>query len=181
MAMRWNCFLRHLPEQPLQVLAALQERLHLLGQLEAATPAKERASLLGRIGEDYRQLGMLDEAIAHLERALELAQTAKAPGLQVPLMLRMATALQHRGEHARAEVMFQDALRRTRDHQVQAVELEDFALQHLGKCLVEMGHHAQARDCFEQALALRLAKGEQGLIASTRQALDLLLAAQALV
>lgn len=179
--MRWNCFLRHLPEQPLQVLSALQERLHLLGTLDAATSARERASLLGRIGEDYRQLGMLDDASAHLERALELAQAAKAPALEVTLTLRLATARQHRGEHARAEVMFQGALARTRDPAAQAAELEDFALQHMGKCLVEMGHYAQARDCFEQALRLRLAKGDQGLIASTREALDLLLAAQALV
>lgn len=124
---------------------------------------------------------MLDEAVSYLERAHELALAAKAPSLAVTMALRLATARQHRGEHPRAETMFQEALRRTRDPAAQAAQLEDFALQHLGKCLVEMGRLAEARDCFEQALTLRIGKGEQGLIASTREALDLLLAAQPLL
>ena len=54
---------------------------------------------------------------------------------------------------------------------VEAPELEDFALQHLGKCLVDAGRAAEGVEQLERALALRLRKGDPALIASTAEAL----------
>ena len=54
---------------------------------------------------------------------------------------------------------------------VEAPELEDFALQHLGKCLVDAGRAPEGVEQLERALALRLRKGDATLIASTAEAL----------
>lgn len=43
--------------------------------------------------------------------------------------------------------------------------------KHYGKCLVEQGRTVEAVAHFEHALALRQARGDAGLIASTRAAL----------
>jgi tetratricopeptide (TPR) repeat protein len=37
----------------------------------------------------------------------------------------------------------------------EAADYEDFALQHLGKCLVEMGRVDEAIECLDRALVLR--------------------------
>jgi tetratricopeptide (TPR) repeat protein len=52
-----------------------------------------------------------------------------------------------------------------------ASDYEDFALQHLGKCLVEMGRVDEAIACFDRALILRWMKADPELIASTEEAL----------
>ncbi|MNY04047.1 hypothetical protein D3C86_1366980 [compost metagenome] len=103
--MAWNCFLRNLPQLPQQVAVELRSGLQRLAALAPDAPPDERASILGRIGEYYRQLGMLDQAVSYLERAHEVALAAKAQSLAVTMALRLATARQHRGEHPRAEAL----------------------------------------------------------------------------
>jgi len=52
--------------------------------------------------------------------------------------------------------------------------LLDYVLQHFGKCLVELGELDRAEAMFEEALQLRRQRGDEGLVASTRQAIDAL-------
>src|SRR5699024_12286139 len=52
-------------------------------------------------------------------------------------------------------------------------EYVDFALQHKGKCLMELARLNDAEACFVKALALRNAKGDAALMDSTEQAIDL--------
>ncbi len=82
--------------------------------------------------------------------------------------IRHATALQYSEEHLAAKSRFISIVHECRARD----EYLDFALQHLGKCLAEMEHFNKARTCFEEALELRLLRGDPKLISSTQFALD---------
>lgn len=50
----------------------------------------------------------------------------------------------------------------------------DFALQHKGKCLMELDRNFEAKECFKEALKIREQKEDSELIRSTILALDFL-------
>jgi tetratricopeptide (TPR) repeat protein len=125
-------------------------------------------AILGPLGEAYRQLAQLDPAVECGEEALALALKLGNETALITNGIRLATAYQYRNEQARALPLFQQALERARARGF----MVDFALQHLGKCLVELGQKDEALACFHEALALRRAKGDAGLIASTEEAIE---------
>lgn len=129
----------------------------------------ERLQLLGRIGNDQRSLGNLTEAEMFLTEAVALARTLGARRHEAANLIRLATARQYGGQHVEAEAMFREAVALTASGD--AADYEDFALQHLGKCLVEMGWVEAAIACFDRALVIRWMKADADLIASTEAAL----------
>jgi HTH-type transcriptional regulator, pleiotropic regulator of extracellular virulence genes len=129
----------------------------------------ERLHLLGQIGNDQRSLGNLLEAEMFLSEAVALARTLGDRRREAVNRIRLATARQYSGEHAEAEAIFREALALTLSGD--AADYEDYALQDLGKCLVEMGRINEAIECFDRALVLRWMKADAELIASTEQAL----------
>jgi tetratricopeptide (TPR) repeat protein len=141
-------------------------------QLALATASGDQAArlpLVGRVGELYYLLGDYQAAIPLLEEAVAGAQQLGARRLEVVNWIRLATTYQYAGRHDEAEPLFRRAIALARA--AEGADRLDFALQHFGKCLVEMGRLDEAIACFEEALALRQAKGDAGLIASTEQAL----------
>jgi len=125
--------------------------------------------LLGELGEHARILGELEASQHYLERALDLAREYQDSGRIVANLIRLGTTLQYLNQHTEAEALMREAL--TLTDQPATCHYHDFALQHLGKLLVETGAYKAARTQFEQALILRKQKGDPGLIASTEQAL----------
>lgn len=162
-------FQRHAPEDPAALHRQLQAHLAQLEQIKAGPDALEVIRMTGQIGEEYRFLGEYEAALPLLEEALAGAQRLGARRLEMVNCIRLATAYQYAGRHDEAEALFRRALEFAREPE--HADRLDFALQHLGKCLVEMGRLDEAAACFEEALALRRAKGDAGLIASTEQAL----------
>lgn len=154
-------------------LSALPGQLeHALEQLAQATASGDQAarlSLVGRVGELSYLLGDYQTAIPLLEEAVAGARQPGARRLEVVHCIRLAMAYQYAGRHEEAEPLFRRAIALARE--AEGTDRLDFALQHFGKCLVEMGRPDEAIICFEEALVLRRAKGEAGLIASTEQAL----------
>lgn len=162
-------FQRGYADDPEAVEVALVRATAALVAAGAAGDDAARLELLGRVGEMERMLGRLDDAIAHLRTARTLARERGDARREITALIRLATALQYHEEHAEADALFREclaAIARTgeRGH-------EDFAHQHYGKCLVEQGRTVEAVAHFEHALALRQARGDAGLIASTRAAL----------
>jgi tetratricopeptide (TPR) repeat protein len=104
-----------------------------------------------------------------LEPALALARRLGDKVREVEALLSLATARQYLGERAAAQILFQEALDRARADQVS--QFEHFIVHHRGRCYVEQGEIAAARDCFVAALALRKALGKPRYIASTERAL----------
>jgi tetratricopeptide (TPR) repeat protein len=151
---------------------AVRERLARNRDLLARTPADdaaERLRLLGAIGNDERALGDLDHAEQDLAEAVALARFLGDVRREAANLIRLATAIQHAERHAEAEPLFRAALALT--EREAAAMYRDFALQHWAKWLVETGNVPEAVACFEQALAIRRAKGDGELIASTERSL----------
>ncbi len=147
----------------------IAENLDRLLEARESGDQATRLQLLGQIGNDQRALGNLTEADLFLTDAVALARTLGDTQREAVNCLRLATARQYQGQHADAEAVFRTALTRTQSGA--AADYEDFALQHLGKCLVEMDRVDEAVECFDRALVLRWTKADAALIASTEQAL----------
>lgn len=107
-----------------------------------------------------------------LTEALALARHLGDPTKEVQVLNNLATTLQYLGRRDEALELFAEALEKARE--CAAWEHRDFILHHRGRCLVEMGAIDEARDAFEQALVVRVSKGDAHYIASTRRALAVL-------
>ena len=137
------------------------------GNLEAAL------ALRGYLGNARRLLGRTAEAVALLERAVDTARKLGNSRALVANLIRLGEALRYGGHLEAAERRYQAALELVRTQPDVLAGYEAFALQHLGKCRLDQGDPAGAAACFEEALALRRAKGAPDLVASTEAALAL--------
>jgi tetratricopeptide (TPR) repeat protein len=131
---------------------------------------RKRAKLLSKLGVLLlADSGAVDEAYELLESAQTIADQVGYDRLIATNGIRLAMALQQRGDHSAAlrkldwviEFIVQKRLRK----------LKDFALQHKGKCLAELGAKGAAEGCFKSALRLRKNRRDDELIASTARAL----------
>lgn len=121
-----------------------------------------------KIGIELMLLGRYDEALDHLDRALELADSDRR---RISVWINLGDVYRYRGDTVSAETLY----RRTVDHaRDSAPEALSFALQHLGKALAEQGRLPEARALLTEALRLRVAEGDAELIESTRTTLDAL-------
>ncbi|HKU57495.1 MAG TPA: hypothetical protein VJP41_10785 [Gaiellaceae bacterium] len=131
-----------------------------LAEAERRLSESETAELHTYAGQAARLLGDGEAAIRHLSRALELVPSARA-------RVRLGEAYRCADRLAEAERELRGALSES-----QTADDEHYALQHLGKTLVDAGCREEAAAALEHALALRKAVGEAGLVASTEAALD---------
>jgi len=84
-------------------------------------------------------------------------------------LLRLGEAIKYKGNPKEALIIFNDVLDKCKANN--NLLYVDFAMQHRGKCLLELGEITEAEKCFKEALKLRELKGDESLIESTRQAL----------
>ncbi|PKL77017.1 MAG: hypothetical protein CVV27_07300 [Candidatus Melainabacteria bacterium HGW-Melainabacteria-1] len=155
-------FLRDPPLEPGIAQAAYAEALR---RLDSAS-GHQRLGLLGKLGTLARGLRDYDAANRHFRAAIAMAEYLADPVRITANQVRLGVVLHHSGELEAAIACFEAVLA------VPDQGYHDFAWQHLGKLWVELGRDAEASACFSQALALRQAKGDQSLLASTTQAID---------
>ncbi|MEV0341669.1 phosphotransferase [Nocardia sp. NPDC050713] len=117
-------------------------------------------------GLELMLLGRHDEALDHLDRALELAGT---PRQRISVWINLADVYRYRGDAPTAEILYRRAVEAARGTDAEALS---FAAQHLGKALAEQGCLAEARELLTEALKLRVAEGDAELIESSRTALE---------
>ncbi|MER7759176.1 tetratricopeptide repeat protein [Streptomyces sp. NPDC097619] len=130
----------------------------------------ERTRMLARwVGIGLVTLGDPGDALAFLRQALDLATAGGNTRAAIATELNLGDAYRYAGHPQTADSLYHRALDAARD---QHPELLDFALQHLGKHLMEQGDLTAARTHLLEARRLRTAKGEAGLIESTQAALD---------
>ena len=162
--------LRDVPRDRAVVAAAVERARVALVDARRRGDLGEQQHLLGYLGNACRLLGRTDDAIAWLTEGLSLARATGDARRSLAAVLRLGEVYRCRNEYGKAEALFREALDRAQS----ASELEslaDFALQHLGKCLLDQGESTGAVECLERALALRQAKANPQLIASTERAL----------
>lgn len=126
--------------------------------------------LLGYLGNACRISTLLSESIQYLERAVLLGRTIGDRKAELVNTIRLAEARKYNGEHSIAEKFLRSALSWTNEESLSTYK--DFVLQHLGKCRLEQGATDDAIQFLEQALELRIAKGDKELINSTELAVQ---------
>lgn len=122
--------------------------------------------LYENIGNLYRIRGDTNLAIKSLKIALKLSDENK----QISNLIRLGEALKYDGQHEKALKKFDKAIELCTSSN--GSNLLDFAYQHKGKCLLELGQIDAALDYFQKALKIRLVKGDQSLIESTQKAIN---------
>lgn len=132
---------------------------------ESELPA-DKLFLYGNIGNLYRLVGNTDLAIKSLQKAIEISDEKR----QISNLIRLGEALKYDGQHEQALKKFKKAIDICATNN--GSDLLDFAYQHKGKCLLELGQRSLALGYFEKAMELRLVKAEQPLIESTRRAIN---------
>ncbi|MGW4693248.1 tetratricopeptide repeat protein [Kitasatospora cineracea] len=133
-------------------------------------PDPDRTRVLTRwIGTAQLGLGNHDEARTFLRWSLELAITSGNVRAIVATELNFGDAHRYAGDIETAETFYRSAMDTARG---QCPELLDFALQHFGKHLMERGDLTGARTHLQEALRLRITKGNTELVESTQAALD---------
>ena len=141
-------------------LAALIDSARAQGPTDYAT--------LRALGIGLLVLGEYGDAIDHLNRALDLADTS---GRRIAVSLNLADASRYSGDAASAETLCRAMLILA---EKEVPEMVGFSLQHLGKALADLDRRQEAREVLQQALALRMVEGDSELIARSRAALRLL-------
>jgi tetratricopeptide (TPR) repeat protein len=163
--------LREVPRWPERIAYAIRRGRKQLQQSREDGNETQILRALGYLTDACRVFGELDAAVAYGQEAVERSRAAGNRNAEIANLIRLGEAHKYRDEHVIAEPLFREALDLTSDGDVQV--LRDFALQHLGKCLLEMGRYDEAITQLEDALALRRAKQNQSLIESTENALAL--------
>ncbi|MFD4400614.1 tetratricopeptide repeat protein [Kitasatospora sp. NPDC058478] len=144
----------------------LHEELRALP--EEADPARTRV-LTRWIGIGQMCLGHHEEARTFLRQSLDLAAAIGNTRAVLATGLNLGDAHRYAGDVQGADALYRSALNTARSEHP---ELLDFALQHTGKHLMERGDLAGAQARLQEALRLRIAKGDTGLVDSTQAALD---------
>lgn len=157
---RFDERLREVPTDSVAVEAALGEATRAL---DTAREPEDRLRLLTYAGKAARVLGRTDESIEYLQAAFDTADGERAVGAQI----RLGEAYRCADRHDEAVRILEEALLAARGSGAYL----DFALQHLGKALVDAGRPALAVAPLEEALELRRKGGDAELIESTERAL----------
>ncbi|MFR9751776.1 phosphotransferase [Nocardia sp. 004] len=119
-------------------------------------------------GIELMLLGRYDEALDHLDRALELVDTEQR---RISVWINLGEVYHYRGDADTAETLYRRAVEHAR---TAAPEVLPFAVQHLGKALAEDNRLAEAHTLLIEALRLRAVEGDPEEIEATRTALETL-------
>lgn len=130
------------------------------------SPLEDLLFLYGAIGNLYRIKGDANSAIDVLSKAVELSEGNK----KIVNIIRLGEALKCAGQHQKALSKFNALIDQCAKQEYS--QLVDFAYQHKGKCLLELGDISLASECFQKAMELRVRKGDESLIDSTQRALN---------
>lgn len=140
-------------------------------ELSKGSNTDDRYFLYGMIGNLLRIMEKPEEAMYYLTWCLEHAVNESNSTREIVSSIRLGEAYKYNNQHERAFNCFDKALYLCEINQIH--DYEDFALQHKGKCLMELERFSEAKDCFGRALDIRKKKGNQTLIDSTQQAIVL--------
>ena len=158
----WDERLRQVAREPVAVERAIELAR---GLLDITSDPREQSRVHGYLGNAARLLGRDSDAVLALQRSLDLAIALDDAELATVATIRLAEAHRCFDRLDVAEGLLHSAL--------ETGERRDFALQHLGKTLLDAGRPGEAVEALEEALELRRAAGDRALVTSTERALAL--------
>src|SRR5690625_3829219 len=153
-----NECLREKTSNPVILKAVLAEAENILTQLKR-DPSHDKDDLYllyGTIGNLYRIYGEPKTAIYYLEYNLNMSKEDNEYAREVVSLIRLGEALKYDHNHTNAMELFNKALIKCSVHEIDLYE--DFALQHKGKCLLELNRIEEAFVCFERALEIKIGR-----------------------
>ncbi|TQR17705.1 hypothetical protein [Psychrobacillus vulpis] len=162
-----NDYLREKTTNPLKLKQVIAEAENLL----RISDEEDKYFLYGTVGNLYRICGEPEKAINYLNYCLNYALEEENISKEIVTLIRLGEALKYHKKHNKAIEFFDEAFNKCKDNKIDSYL--DYALQHKGKCLMELGMLDEAEKCFIKAFKLREFKGDSTLIDSTKQALDL--------
>lgn len=163
-----NDFLREKTSNPLRLKQVISDAEYLL---KICIEESDKYFLYGTVGNLYRICGEPQKALNNLNICLCHALEEGNITRETLTLIRLGEALKYYEKQDEALELFEKAFKKCKDNKLETYL--DFALQHKGKCLMEMGRLDEAEVCFIEALKLREFKGDTTLIGSTREALKL--------
>lgn len=163
-----NAYLREKARDFREVNVLIQEAEKYL----AYDQMEERYFLNGVLGNLYRITEQPKQAIIYLTRCLDQAVEEQHVIRESITLIRLGEAYKYDEQHEIALKLFNKVLEKCRLNEVN--DYIDFAYQHKGKCLMEIGKYDEAEKCFLEALHIRKLKHDGALIDSTEQALQFL-------
>lgn len=157
-------------------LPLLVKSVEALERLLSEADVSERYAISGALGNLYRIYGnddaaQLAKAKRYLADCLAYATDQEDAIREMVTLIRMGEVLKYGGEYKEALTLFHKALSLCRSGDF--LVYQDFTLQHIGKCYLEMHEFECAEKNLQEALDLRRKKGDEALIDSTEKALEL--------
>lgn len=162
-----NEYLREKTSNPLKLKQVISQAKYLLKNSNAS----DTNFLYGILGNLYRIKGQPQKAMTYLTFCLDQAVEEGHPTKEVVSLIRLGEALKYDNNQQMALNYFNRALEICETHKID--EYLDFALQHKGKCLLELAKLNESLECFQIALTIRRRKRNHSLIESTEQAIKL--------
>jgi len=169
LSVRFDNNLREVPNSPADMMSAMRYLVRKLEREDLET--RERIKHLGLIGSYARILHEFAIAEAAITEAIKLCDTQELVPNEVVNQIRLAHIYQWQGHYGESNRLFSTLLERTRT-EPEVFYLEDFVLQHTGKNYFDQEKYGAALEFFEDALKLRLDKGDRELIQSTKHAIQ---------
>ncbi|KGR74959.1 hypothetical protein [Ureibacillus sinduriensis] len=163
-----NEYLREKTSNTLKVIQVIHEAEILL----KGSHKDDKYFLYGTLGNLYSIIGQPKKAFNSLTYCLNYSVEDRNITRQIVTLIRLGEALKYDTHHKEALLKFNEALNLCITNKIDAYI--DFALQHKGKCLMELSLLKEAEECFLEALHLRELKEDFSLINSTKQALNFL-------
>ncbi|CAM5198041.1 hypothetical protein UACE39S_04323 [Ureibacillus acetophenoni] len=148
-------YLREKTSNPLKIKQIIAEAENLL---KMTIEEEDKYFLYGTIGNLYRICEEPQKAINNLNFCLKYALVDGNIKREVVTLIRLGEALKYNEKHYEALKYFDKALNKCKDNKIN--NYLDFAYQHIGKCLMELGRcllqNRSADMCkeFVQSLAL---------------------------
>lgn len=162
--------LREVPDDPAEMAKAIDFLLRTRKSVEDP----ELVRIYGWLSVFSRILGDLEPAHWFTVEAISIANEIGDMKSRVQNRIRLASVYQWQSNYNMADLIYESVVLQCElEEDVQ--QYLDFALQHFGKSLFEQGRYRDAAERFQQALDIRLASGNEELIASSRYALDVTL------
>lgn len=162
-----NEYLREKTSNPFRMKEIIDIAENLLANI---TNEDEKYFLMGTLGNLYRIYGEQQKAVKILTECVTIANNQNNSNREIVALIRLGEAIKYNDNPMKALEIFNEVLEKCKANN--NLLYLDFAIQHKGKGLLELGGFVEAEKCFKEALKLREFKGDVSLIESTRQALN---------